>query len=707
MRRACTMCLLVLALACWLACAAPAALAASGSAITMPTKPNATVAGLRLNVATQWVETPGYRPITIEVTCFPASSADRSLRVQVVGGSYMAGRTAIRAGADIEIPSGATTVTKTISMPQLIGMQFLSLDVWEGGVHLDDLSFENRYVATAGVGGGENLCSVLFVSDQVIDTSKLAFLFPSNAAATAQGAAAGNFPLTSNLTTLPSAELDDQWINYSSLDVVCISRTDIESLIAKRPAVWRALRQWVWLGGNLCVYGVGQDWKGLEWLEERLECPPREVTEESPYRGWDPAPQDLYGVPWQLNPNTQTYGLNPRGSRSPGFPPSKPPFVRRFVKFGQVIAIATDKPFAMSTLNWQWVFNRIGIDRAKWESRHGLSYWSENPGFDDFLIAQVGLPPVKTYRVLITLFVVAIGPVNYWLLYRKGRLPLLLFTVPAAALLISGALFAYVLVADGLSTYVRARSITELDQRRHQAVSWSRLSYYAGVAPARGLVFPTDTAVLPLMRAAGQDAGREMNRQLVWNDQQNLTRGWLSSRTPTQYVTLRAYNNDAELAIAPASDQAYCDVANRLGMHVHGVWVCDEQGQIYVGKDIADRARQRLQTLEAAEADGTSPNLLKQLRANTPEFPSDLPPSSSFNLFGRRRVRFAYQSQNASASPATSLLETSLASTLDAIVNRALEPRTYVALVSRPAGVVIGVEGTVETQSSHVILGRW
>ena len=78
--------------------------------------------------------------------------------------------------------------------------------------------------------------------------------------------------------------------------------------------------------------------------------------------------------------------------------------------------------------------------RWKWRLRQGLSLDNENPAFHNFLIADVGLPPIQTYRVLISLFVIVIGPLNYWFLRRHGRLHLLLFTVPAAALLASGSL---------------------------------------------------------------------------------------------------------------------------------------------------------------------------------------------------------------------------------------------------------------------------
>src|SRR5262249_47048797 len=141
----------------------------------------------------------------------------------------------------------------------------------------------------------------------------------------------------------------------------------------------------------------------------------------------------------------------------PAEPPTKAvdpnaavPFVLHEVMLGQVVAIASDDPFAEEDHPWQWIFNTVGPQRLKWRFRHGASPDKGNQDFDNFLISDIGLPPVRTYRVLITLFVIVIGPVNYLLLRKKGRLHLLLFTVPAAALVASGGLVGYALLADGV-----------------------------------------------------------------------------------------------------------------------------------------------------------------------------------------------------------------------------------------------------------------
>ena len=173
-------------------------------------------------------------------------------------------------------------------------------------------------------------------------------------------------------------------------------------------------------------------------------------------------------------------GKRVEGPAKPPTPPELAHFVRRDVGLGRVVAITQQNPFPGTSLDWGWIFNAVGPDRYSWISRHGISFEQQNDDFWNFLIPGVGLAPVGAYRILITLFVIAIGPVNYFLLRKWRRLHLLLFTVPASAAVITSLLIAYALAADGFAVRVRARSITQLDQRVGQAATWSRFRITRG-----------------------------------------------------------------------------------------------------------------------------------------------------------------------------------------------------------------------------------
>ena len=124
------------------------------------------------------------------------------------------------------------------------------------------------------------------------------------------------------------------------------------------------------------------------------------------------------------------------------------------------------------------------------------------------------------------MFVILIGPVNYLLCcVAGGDCTCCLVTVPAGAALVTAALFAYALISDGLGVRVRVRGLMEIDQRVGRTVSWSRQSYYAGLAPSQGLRFSERTAVYPDRSQSGwsdvADSRRPSGR-CVWDGDQNL-----------------------------------------------------------------------------------------------------------------------------------------------------------------------------------------
>jgi hypothetical protein len=691
----------------------PWALGGTSTSISLPPATKGPVNGLRLTLNCDWVESPGYHPVRIDVIRVSAATADRTLYVELSTVEWMNDRKIITAAAEVEIPAGSASVNKVFSIPRYATHPKLALDVWEDGVHLDDLSADNIGIGAPnpGMGWDASAPAIFFVAPGNIDLSQLTFLkpFQGNYMRNQPGLAntIAGFP---NFMLAPANYLVEHWINYSSFDVIFISLVEAENLAANRPGVWHALRQWTWAGGNLCVFGAGDDWHGLASLEQLLDCPATVEEAKAAYRGWNEPLAELYDADQHGLPVAQLeVDADGNPIQTPAVKPRRPaaaPFVRKHAMLGQVVAIADSDPFPGQRFVWNWMFNDIGLPRWQWQYRHGLAPDRDNPDFDNFLIADIGLPPVKTYRVLITLFVVAIGPLNYWFLRRKGRLHLLLFTVPLAAMLASGGLIGYAVLADGFQSRIRARSFTALDQRNHEAVCWSRLSYYTGLAPSDGLMFPDDTMVVPLERnETANSFGGGRSRRLAWVPQQHLSRGWLSSRTPTQYVTVRANENNRELKITPAAGKKLCTIENQLGVNIQNLFLRDAGGQFYYMRRI-DAGKTVQPSFEAPDGAGLEMNTA--LLRDKPNLPSLVPSGSKGGLLPFRPVRFTFPT-NPSAQTGTSgsLLERELDHVASVILSKSLEPRSYIAIVDHPAEVVYGLEGLVESESLHVIFGTW
>ncbi|MEK6236634.1 MAG: hypothetical protein N2C14_18150, partial [Planctomycetales bacterium] len=382
-------------------------------------------------------------------------------------------------------------------------------------------------------------------------------------------------------------QMPERWIDYTSADVVCMS-LDTAVLAAKnRRQQWQALRRWVASGGNLLIFGLGQKYESVPELETVLDLP---HTKGDALQAWtDPslmyrsARVDGYDDEYEQNYAYQ-YAVGNQWEDGPAPPAPLPepdadsddadgttgefPFLWRSLGMGTVVAFRAANPFPGHGATWGWFFNTLGTKRLRWGQRHGLSLSKRNSDFMDFLIPGVGLAPVTLFQVLITLFVVGIGPLNYWLLRRNHKLHLLLVTVPGSAALVTIGLFMYAMFADGFGTQVRARSLAHLDQRNGEEVVWSRTSYYAGLAPSDGLTFSENTAVYPIEHRIGGNSHN--NRSVVWDGQQRLNRGWLPSRVPTQAMIIRADASDRKLEIVSGQGTSPT-VSNHLGGRVSGL----------------------------------------------------------------------------------------------------------------------------------------
>jgi len=316
------------------------------------------------------------------------------------------------------------------------------------------------------------------------------------------------------------------------------------------------------------------------------------------------------------------------------------------------------------------------------------------------------LAPVTEFRILISLFVLVIGPVNYFLLRRWKRLHLLVLTIPAGAMLVTGALFGYALIADGLGVKLRARSLTLIDQRRRDEVCWARLSYYAGMSPSGGLTFSDETAVIPYAADPESAAG---SRRMAWDDGQRLTHGWLPARTPTQLFTIRSRATERGLTIEPATDATGgLDVVNQLGVPVETLVIRTHDGDYFWDTNLAEKDAGAARTIKRADAIGL---LRKILSDHQPSFAVTGNRTTSGGMFGfgqhryySRHYQYGWGGPGPSQSLDTSLMENTLRTLLSSVD---LKPGTYVAICSRRPDIEPGTPRVEEEDCFHVIIGEW
>jgi hypothetical protein len=720
----------------------PAGAPAKSSISTAPTR-QFTGHGLRLDLETWPLRGGGYRPLWVTITPIVPLAAARTLVLEF----RQKGHSFRDSGADlcvrraIVVPAGSATLRFSLSLPRWGDWDECSTTVVENDDVLPALSssWNGWNNSSTFLNWDWAFPRILAMGGTEPDTTKLAQLFPMDAFYQLQPpyqpqSAASPFKPLPSVIALPAAEFPRRWIDYTSLDIVCLTLDQLATLHDASPATLNALLAWVGAGGNLWVSGAER--RQLPQLEHCLDIFAISTLDvgsanRSP---WTEPDRSLRGNPLDLP-------YNPRGNSGPYFAPTtsggfatatspiappannakakrvssakpvaRPPFVTCPLGLGLVVAVAAESPFPGDEAQWTWLLNSMGSHRWLWELRHGLSIEADNPDFWKFLIPGIGLAPVTAFCVLITLFVVLIGPVNYGLLWRWKRLHLLVVTIPLGAGLVTAALFTYASLADGFATRVRARSLTWIDQRRGQAACWTRLSYYAGLSPAGGLTFPADVAVLPLEHSpASQRGGRGDQRVLEWEgDQQHLAAGFVPARTPTQLLTIRSRPSESGLSLlAPRESAGRPRIVNRLGAQISQLVVRTADGRYHQAADVAADATVVLQPLEG---DAATSLLGPIYRDHLPALPPGVEPSpyASMSVFSAGRYYQRYRFGVRPPTQETSVLEKTMSRWLASRTFDAPIPRgSYVAIVARNPEVLLGTPLAREEAGFHVICGEW
>ncbi|WP_145050788.1 hypothetical protein [Lignipirellula cremea] len=704
---------------------------------------------LRLEVDTRWVEGNGYRPIRVKLLNYPPgpSKKDRKVTVRLVCSRY---QNAQSVSQNLFLPAGSSEVVTDILVPQYRQWHDgLQLEVTEGSRRLEQLCAHDISGAMSEYDDNytEVSPSVLFIDSRTPERAvrtqwissgawpegfpyehtlpnfrNVAAFFPyGNMYRTSQAIRSNNRSILTDIESakkyhlLPMAELPSEWLGYTTLDMIFISLADTRLLQEQYPEKWDAICRWVSAGQTLMIYGVGDDFAALSEIDLSLGYdPPQENT-------WkDPDPTLYRSQVDALKPTTLKYSdfmprynsqgeqvevseiISARAAISPL--PEALPFRLRRLQQGAVIAIASDDPFNLPPAVRGWLFNSLGSDYWMWRSRHGQSQIKANSFFGNLLIPGVGKAPVLSFACLITVFVIAVGPLNFFLVRRLKRPYLSLVTVPAAAVLVTVGLIGFALLTDGIGMRARVRSLTHIDQQRSQAVSWSRQTYYASLAPSGGLTYPATAAVYPIANPFTQsyDQNDSRKRSLLWTDQQQkLASGYITSRDAAQFLVVDARPTEHALEVVPHRDpKSAPDTKNRLGARIRKLLLRDKRGAYWQGENTADGDMVALTSTTAPLAQVEFQKLLKLVEPRQQQVQM----GRSRNYYYRRYSNI--DDEFPPASFETSVLERGLGiwNTSDPAE---LAPATYWAIVDDTPDAPLGARSPRQVLSLHVITGSW
>ncbi|MDA0832022.1 MAG: hypothetical protein O2955_03400 [Planctomycetota bacterium] len=653
----------------------------------------------------------GYLPIRLRIV---NHGVTRNLRVVMTGEDYNSQKLVVERA--LNVPQNAI-VRATLSVPMVGAGTYASIRVYAPDGEIKSLRQSVTLPQTSGL---QNFSpALLVVSSAPIDfTPWRECMYRHVSTPPTHGYYGGYSSYStvseiSNQETVPASSLPDNWIDYTGLDIVSVSMDDFAALSNEQRA---SLRKWVHSGGNLFLTGVGA-WEDNRANVERLLESDRLLNAAPDWTAADLSRREV--IQSGLRPITQveqerqaSMGRGPISSTpapGPGAPvPAAPEFKwstdggvfrSRRLMFGMVYAFH-DNPFPGTDADWSWWRSHFPQEKL-WIARQGFSSRTGNEEFLDFLIPGIQRFPVAAFLVLITVFSVVIGPVNYFYFLRKKQLAIIVITIPVIAFLTSVSLFSFSALSHGFSIKSRMRSMTLVDQRAQSAITFSRNSLYAGFAPAEGLSFRPDTAVYPLWNT-GQlfQSGR-----VDWTDGQRFYSGWFPSRTRTQFYTATYEDQRSRLDIeSPNGEHIVVKNGFPYGLKALGVYGTD--GHYYVGYDIPAGASAEL-PLANSENKRRFVDLVNENKPAMP--PEAVTTGGGYSSYPYSR-RSYYYSQDINTSFSRSEVSTLFdkCRRFSEMPNPQQEfegEHFYVGVLAENPGVDLGIKNTKEFSPAHFVIG--
>ena len=476
------------------------------------------------------------------------------------------------------------------------------------------------------------------------------------------------------------------WLAYTGLDLVSVPLSTLELMEAEARD---AILGWVETGGTLLVTDVSRPASESGELAAVLGLEQRAAAGDS-WRGpSSAAPAEFTDDPTARK--STSFGVSP--TAGPGWAAGGVVFSHRRIQLGRVVAFVGD-PMIGTEADWSWFFSelsepKVGSRWLEWEGRHGMSPRNGLADFLGFTVPGVDSVPVAAFLILITVFTVIIGPVNFVYLRRRGQLYLLVVTVPVIAVVTSTAMLGYAAFSHGFGVKSHTRSITFLDQGNETAVTMARVALFAGMAPST-LEFSRDTAVYPAL----PDGSSFGSGSADWTDRQVLGNGWIKTRTRAQMQTVRRFPLRGRIRVGSPDDQGQVTIDNGLEWDLHYLYVCDAAGRRYLAQDISAGRSVKLEELPLSDASRLTP-LTNAVSAHYMES------ASSVARFSRQDIV-----REPAIGSGFSLLEVHLSAFRLSTGFDQMPPRSYMAILAQDPGVERGCS-TSDRDSLHVLVGQY
>src|SRR5262245_12167410 len=516
----------------------------------------------------------GYAEYRVTITNRSATRA-RQATLIIPGDSYSAYDAAIREIArTVEVAAGATVTVSLFQPPLPMNGSGMSVRI-DGQSQKDSIPLNLAApVASGGAYYGSNEPIWLLSSHSVDKSGALNQAgVLGNLGETVENTQTGVTFIRKHTVTAsagrPLTEWSASWLSYSGYNGVVVNGDDLRS--APGP-VQEALWRYVECGGVLLIFG---QWTAPQQWQSR--------------QSWLGA-QPLLSDEEEKETDQEKAGATPKKSAlttPPGYKPGKNDLRHYFVGYGMVIVSGDVDPGRIDGSQWARIIEFWSDSHVR---RMG-DYYNINAINRTFPVVEDLGTPVRGLFLLMLLFAVVIGPVNYIVLARRKKRTWLWWTAPAIAVVASLAVFSYAMLAEGWQASVRAEVMTILDENARRATTVGLTAFYAPLTPSDGLRFSYDTEVSQLLPGRGGYYGFARSgitggapRTIDWTEDQHLAGGWITARVPAHFIVRKSEQRRERLNVRREGSKII--VVNGLGAEIKQLWWAEPDGRVYLAENL-------------------------------------------------------------------------------------------------------------------------
>lgn len=189
--------------------------------------------------------------------------------------------------------------------------------------------------------------------------------------------------------------------------------------------------------------------------------------------------------------------------------------------------------------------------------------------------------PVRQLFVFMLIFVILIGPLNYFVMKKKRKQTGIIWTSPLIAAFFAAVIIIYAFCSEGFSARMKANSITFLDENSMMASTIGGLAYYCPLVPGSGLMFSDQTELQPIV---AYNDGDNRGFGLNLSRGQNLQSGWIKSRIPSHIMLRKGEHRRERLQVLKQSSEGL-EVLNGLGAEIKTLQLVYFDGKGYSASD--------------------------------------------------------------------------------------------------------------------------